>query len=127
MTPKYVVEKSNTGTLQSSPSPGAVARGFGQTFGLLPSIAFLTLATDSMLFAGEVGTMGWSLPFSCATGAALGFITFLAQRKWYQDDNEAAAIKGLILAFLIAIPSPLPGILYVPCGIVGLVHGLRRK
>lgn len=57
----------------------------------------------------------------------LGVITFLAQRKWYGDDNESAMIKGLILAFLTAIPSPLPAILYVPSGIVGFVHRLRNK
>ena len=43
------------------------------------------------------------------------------------DDNEAAFIKGLILAFLTAIPTPLPALLYVPSGIVGFVHNLRRK
>jgi hypothetical protein len=106
---------------------GAVARGFGQTFGILPSMAFLTLVIDAMLFGAEAGTLGLSLPISCATGAALGIITFLAQRKWYGDDDESALIKGLILALLTAIPTPLPALIYVPSGIVGLIHNRRRK
>jgi hypothetical protein len=103
------------------------AGGLGQTFGILPSVAILTLGVDAMLFGAEAGTLGLSLPFSCAAGGVLGVITFLAQRKYYGDDSEGALIKGLILAFLTAIPTPLPALLYVPCGIVGFVHNLRRK
>lgn len=109
------------------PQHGTVARGFGQTFGILPAMAFLTLVVDSMLFGAEAGTLGMSLPISCAAGGVLGIITFLAQRKYYGDDSEAAFIKGLILAFLTAIPTPLPALLYVPSGIVGFVHKLRSK
>lgn len=126
MTPNYR-EPSEITAPRPLQRPGAVARGFGQTFGILPAMAFLTLVVDAMLFGAEAVTLGTSLPISCVTGAVLGFITFLAQRKWYGDDTESALIKGLILAFLIAIPSPLPGMLYVPSGIVGLVHNLRRK
>jgi hypothetical protein len=40
--------------------------------------------------------------------------------KWYGDDRESALIKALILAFLTAIPVPLPAFLSVPAGIMGL-------
>jgi hypothetical protein len=105
----------------------AAARGFGQIFGILPSMAFLTLVVDVMLFGGEMGTLGASLPISFAAGGVLAVITFLAQRKFYGDDSESAFIKALILGFLTAIPTPLPAMVYVPSGIVGLVHNLRRK
>ncbi len=105
----------------------ARARGFSQIFGVHPAIAFLTLVVDLMLFGGEVATMGAMLPVSIGAGAALGVITYLAQRKWYGDDKDSAAIKGLILGLLTAIPTPLPALLSVPSGIVGLVHSLRRK
>ncbi len=105
----------------------ARARGFGQLFGIHPTIAFLTLAVDLMLFGGEVATMGASLPISIGAGAVLGWIAYLAQRKWYGDDKESAAIKGLMIGLLTAIPTPLPAILSIPSGIVGLVHGLRKK
>ena len=127
MTPKYVVEKPNTATLQSSPSVGAVARGFGQTFGILPSMAFLTLVVDAMLFPVDALSLGTDLPISCTVGAIVGLITYRAQRKWYGDDQESAALKGAVLGLLTAIPTALPAILYVPSGIVGLVHGRRGK
>jgi hypothetical protein len=105
----------------------ARARGFGQLFGIHPAIAFLTLVVDMMLFGGEVATMGAILPISIGAGFVLGLIVYLAQRRWYGDDKDSAAIKALILAFLTAIPTPLPAILTVPSGIVGLVHGWRKK
>jgi hypothetical protein len=105
----------------------ARARGFSQMFGVHPAIAFLTLIVDLMLFGGEVATMGAILPVSIAAGGVLGLITYLAQRKWYGDDKDSAAIKGLILGFLTAIPTPLPALLTVSSGIVGLVHRLRRS
>jgi hypothetical protein len=80
-----------------------------------------------MLFGGVVTTFGAMLPVALATACALGFITYRAQRKWYGDDAENAAIKAAILALLTAIPTPLPAFLYVPAGLVGLVHTLRRK
>jgi hypothetical protein len=107
--------------------PAERARGFGQWFGIHPTIAFLALVVDLMLFGGEVLTLGSILPISIGAGALLGYITYLAQRKWYGDDKESAMIKGLILGFLTAIPTPLPAILSVPSGIVGLVHSLRKK
>jgi len=105
----------------------ARARGFSQIFGIHPAIAFLTLIVDLMLFGGEVATLGAILPVSIGAGCVLGVIAYLAQRKWYGDDKDSAIIKALILAFLTAIPTPLPAILTVPSGIVGLFHNLRRK
>ncbi len=105
----------------------ARARGFSQIFGIHPAIAFLTLIVDMMLFGGEIATLGAILPVSIGAGCVLGVIAYLAQRKWYGDDRGSAAIKGLILAFLTAIPTPLPAILTLPSGIVGLFHSLRRR
>jgi hypothetical protein len=105
----------------------ARARGFSQVFGIHPTIAFLTLVVDLMLFGGEVATMGAILPVSIGAGFVLGLIAYMGQRKWYGDDKDSAAIKALILGFLTAIPTPLPAILSVPSGIVGLIHNLRKK
>lgn len=105
----------------------AAARGLGQIFGIHPAMALLTLIVDMMLFGGEMATLGAILPLSCATGAVLALIVFLFQRKHYGDDSESALIKGLIVGFLTAIPSALPALLYVPSGVVGLVHTMRRK
>jgi len=109
------------------PTAKAAPRHFGQWFGLDPRIAFLTLIVDMMLNAGDVITAGLLLPVSISAGVVLGYIAYRAQINWYGDDKESAAIKGLILGLLTAIPTPLPELLYIPAGIVGLFHGFRRK
>jgi hypothetical protein len=90
-------------------------------------VAFLTVIVDMMLFGGEVLTMGALLPLSIGTGFVLGIIAYLAQRKWYGDDKESALIKALAIGVLTAIPTPLPAALYIPSGIVGLIHKWRNK
>jgi hypothetical protein len=102
-------------------------RGFGQTWGLHPGITLLTLVLDTMLFGANAATLGAFFPVSLAAACVLGFITYRAQMRWYGDDVEDARIKAVILALLTAIPTPLPAFLYVPAGVVGLVHSLRRK
>jgi hypothetical protein len=55
----------------------------------------------------------------------LGFVTYRAQMKWYGDDRESALIKSVAVGLLTAIPTPLPAIVYVPSGILGLFHAAR--
>jgi hypothetical protein len=111
----------------SASSHHVAARGFGQMFGLHPGIAFLTFIIDAMLFGAEAGSLGTSFPISVAASVVLGFLAYRAQMKWFGDDSENAALKAGILAFLTAIPTPLPALVYVPSGIVGVVHLMRRK
>jgi hypothetical protein len=61
---------------------------------------------------------------STVCGLILAIITYLAQKKWYDDDKESAIIKALIVGFLTAIPVGLPGYLTIPSGIIGF---FRRK
>jgi hypothetical protein len=103
------------------------SRGFIQLFGLDPRIAFLTFVIDLMIFGGVTLTLGLLIPIALVAGIVLGFIAYRAQMKWYGDDREAALIKGLIVGLLTAIPTPLPAILYVPSGVLGLIHLVRRK
>jgi hypothetical protein len=100
------------------------ARGFAQTFGLVPGIAILTVAVDVMLQGATVVSGGLLIPFSIVGGCVLGFITYRAQMRFYGDDDEAAKIKACVVAVLTAIPSPLPYALFVPAGLVGF---FRRK
>jgi hypothetical protein len=109
---------------QSDPPPN---RGFIQNFGLDPRIAGLMLIVDLMLNAGEIVSMGLLVPFSIAAGIVLGYITYKAQMNWYGDDKESAKIKAIVVGLLTAIPTPLPAILYVPAGILGLLRNARRK
>ena len=113
-------------TLENSPH-SAAARGFGQIFGIHPALASLTLIVDMMLFPVDVVSVGTDLLISCAVGCMVAIIAFLAQRKWYGDDGESAFIKALILGLLTSIPTAIPAVIYVPAGMVGLVHNLRKK
>ena len=95
------------------------ARGLAQSFGLHPAVAVLTLTLDSMLWGAETVTLGMSLPISLGVSAALGVIAFRAQKAWFYDNDESAALKASILALLMVIPSSLPSLLYIPWGFVG--------
>ena len=100
------------------------ARGFAQSFGLLPGAAIVTVGADIMLHGAAVVSAGLLIPFSILGGVMLGYITYKWQMKEYGDDSETAKIKALIVAFLTAIPSPLPYMLFIPAGIVGM---FRRR
>jgi hypothetical protein len=103
------------------------SRGFTQLFGLDPRIAFLMFIIDTMLFGGAALTLGLLIPISVVAGFVLGFVAYRAQVKWYGDDRESALIKGVIVGLLTAIPTPLPALLYLPSGIVGLIHLARNR
>ncbi|HTX37795.1 MAG TPA: zinc ribbon domain-containing protein [Bryobacteraceae bacterium] len=107
--------------------PPVSGKGFSQVYGLDPRVAFLTLVIDLMLNAGDIATMGLLVPFSIAAGIVLGYVSYKAQMNWYGDDHESAKIKAIILGLLTAIPTPLPAILYIPSGVLGLYHSFRRK
>jgi hypothetical protein len=117
--------------LVSTPPPEVHAsrrgKGFSQVYGLDPRVAFLTLIVDLMLNAGDIATMGLLVPFSIAAGIVLGYVSYKAQINWYGDDKESAKIKAIILGLLTAIPTPLPAILYIPSGFLGLLHNFRRR
>jgi hypothetical protein len=81
--------------------------------------------TDTMLFGAESASLGTLWPVSLVVSAVIGVITFLAQRKFYGDDDEAAFIKAALLSLLVAIPTPLPAMLYIPAGIIGLCNRKR--
>ncbi len=102
-------------------------RRFGRLFGLDPRIAFLALIVDMMLNAGDLVSMGLLLPVSIGAGIALGYAAYRAQINWCGDDPESAKIKAIILGLLTAIPTPLPEILYIPAGVIGLLRGFWRK
>jgi uncharacterized membrane protein YvlD (DUF360 family) len=74
---------------------------FGQFFGLDPRVAVLAAIVDSMLFGGEVASLG--------------------------ADHETALIKASIVGLLTAIPTPLPVLLAIPAGLLGVVHGLHKR
>lgn len=122
-----IVGRPDSG-LHSAESRGpAPHRRFGQLFGLDPRVAFVTLIVDMMLNAGDLATLGLLVPVSAAAGLVVGYIAYRAQISWYGDDKESARIKAAVLGLLTAIPTPLPEILYVPAGLVGLFYRFRNR
>ena len=114
--------------LAQSDADHAAARSFGQAFALHPILALTAIVTDCMVSAVDVTSLGVSAPFLWLIASLfIGVIVFLGQKKWAGDDAESAFIKALIVAFLTALPTPLPSFLTVPSGVVGLVHSLRSK
>jgi hypothetical protein len=107
-------------------SVGSIGR-FSRLFGVDPRVAFLTLIVDMMLNAGDLVSMGLLLPVSVVAGVVLGYIVYQGQINWYGDDKGSARVKALILGLLTAIPTPIPEILYIPAGILGLFHGFLRN
>ena len=111
----------------ATPSGGTSITRFGGLFGLDPRIAFVALIVDMMLNAGDVLSAGLLLPVSIMAGAVLGYSAYRAQIKWYGDDPESAKIKAIILGLLTASPTPLPEILYIPAGVIGMLRSFWRK
>ena len=105
----------------------ATPRRFSQVFGLDPGIAFLTLIVDMMLNAGDLISMGLLVPASIAAGIVLGYVVYKAQINWYGDDPESAKIKAIVIGLLTAIPTPIPELLYIPAGLLGLFNRFWRK
>ena len=107
------------------------SKSLDQIFGIDPRIAFLAFIVDLMLFGSAAATMGIDLPIliplAIAAGIVLGRITYKAQMKWYGDDHESAMIKAGILGLLTAIPVGIPAIVWIPSGLLGLLHNARKK
>ncbi|HZQ55335.1 MAG TPA: hypothetical protein VFB14_24270 [Bryobacteraceae bacterium] len=107
------------------------AKAFDQIFGIDPRIAFLAFVVDLMLFGAAAETAGIALPIliplAIAAGIVLGRITYKAQIKWYGDDRDSAMIKAGIIGLLTAIPVGIPAVVWVPSGLLGLLHNTRKK
>jgi hypothetical protein len=80
-----------------------------------------------MLFTGVVFSMGALAVLAPIVAVGVGIITYKSQRRFYNDDHDAALVKALAVGLITAIPVGLPVFLTVPSGVVGLVHTLRRQ
>lgn len=107
------------------------SKAFDQVFGIDPRIAFLAFIVDLMLFGAAAETAGLALPvlipLAIVAGVVLGRIAYKAQVKWYGDDHDSAVIKAGIVGLLTAIPVGIPAVVWVPSGLLGLLHNARKK
>ncbi|MBV8069744.1 MAG: hypothetical protein JO270_07565 [Acidobacteriaceae bacterium] len=115
----------------STPKMHVGSKGLDQIFGIDPRVAFLAFVVDLMLFGSAAATMGITLPvlipLAIGAGIVLGRITYRAQMKWYGDDHDSAMIKAGIIGLLTAIPVGIPAFVWVPSGLLGLLHNARKK
>jgi len=132
MTP-YQTSKSyqHQESYSAPPHTPSASKGLDQIFGIDPRIAFLAFVVDLMLFGAAAATMGMTLPvlipLAVAAGVVLGRITYKAQLKWYGDDHDSAMIKAGIVGLLTAIPVGIPAIVWIPSGLLGMLHNARKK
>lgn len=93
-------------------------------FGLHPLTALLLFAVDWMLFGEEVATGGIGWVISLPVGVLLGLVAMQIQKRFYKDDDRRARAKGLIVALLTAIPTPLSTLGLLPLAAFGAVKVL---
>jgi hypothetical protein len=127
----YQQSTSYQQTAYSAGRAHGASKALDQIFGIDPRVAFLAFVVDLMLFGTAAATMGITLPIliplAMVAGVVLGRITYKAQVKWYGDDHDSAMIKAGIIGLLTAIPVGIPAIVWVPSGILGLLHNARKR
>ena len=89
------------------------------TIGLHPMAAAAILAVDSMLFGGTVATAGAAYALSIPVGIIITIAVTALQKSGCNDDWILASGKGVTFGLLTAIPTPLPSIITVSCGVKG--------
>lgn len=121
-------ERGSPGMQTGSTPHHLAARGLAQVFGLHPALALFVIIVDAMVSAVDVATLGISAPVLWLLASVFtGAIVFMGQKKWYDDDQDSALIKSLIVGVLTALPTPLPAFLTVPSAIVGAFQILRNR
>lgn len=97
-------------------------------FGLHPVAAAGVIAVDVMLFGATSATLGTGWVVSVPVGAALGIAIALIQvRGSPRDDLGVAVGKGILVALLTAIPTPLPSVIVLGAGAAGARSWLAAR
>jgi hypothetical protein len=100
---------------------------FCRAFGLHPLTALGLLAVDWALFSEEVATAGVGWAVSLPAGVILGLIAYLIQKHLYKDETTPAAMKGLVVGFLTAIPAPLSSMGILPMAAFGAISLISAR
>jgi len=90
-----------------------------QAMGLHPLVGFGMVAIDLILFVGAVITLGASTLIAIPVALLLVIPCTLVQKYWFNDNLEAAIVKGVAVGLLTAIPTPLPSIVTLVGGLLG--------
>lgn len=93
--------------------------GFVNRLGIDPLAAVALIAADFMLFGVEASTAGLGIVLTIPIGILLGLASMLLQRYRYADCWSVSVAKGIILAILTAIPTPIMSAVIGAAGIMG--------
>ncbi|HEU4326491.1 MAG TPA: hypothetical protein VFS21_25340 [Roseiflexaceae bacterium] len=102
-------------------------QNISQTLGLHPLVGFGMVAVDLMLFGGEAATVGVTWAVSVPVALALAIPCVLLQRYSYGDSWGVAVGKGALIGLLTAIPTPLPALVSLVGGGLGLARMLGKN
>lgn len=97
-----IAEKASKAHASGRPNISLLRR-----LGIQPTVAIAFTMIDWILFGGELFSAMVSLPVSITVGVLLGLWAINRQYVVYGDSIRVSIIKGTILGFLTAIPSPL--------------------
>ncbi len=98
-----------------------------QMFGLHPLVGFGMFAVDWMLFGIDTVTFEVGLIVTIPVAIALSIPCALIQKYSYHDDWGAAIGKGLLIGVLTAIPVPLPSVVPLIGGGLGVAKLLMDQ
>ena len=90
-----------------------------QAMGLHPLVGFGMVAIDLILFVSAVITLGATTLIAIPVALLLAIPCTLVQKYWFNDNLEAAIVKGGAVGLLTAIPTPLPSIVTLVGGLLG--------
>jgi hypothetical protein len=100
-------------------------QAFCQTMGLHPLVGFGMFLIDWMLFGAEGTTLGASWVISVPVSVVFASASVFIQRYGFKDDWGLAIGKSLLIGCLTAIPTPLPSVVSITGGILGLMAPQR--
>jgi hypothetical protein len=133
--PKYAEYIPSNHSPSIEPQPGQEAKAIPtsplalsvlQYAGWAPITTVTFLAVDTVLFAGNVATMGLLLPFCVLSGGVLGFASYHWQRR-AGDDHIMALTKALVVGLLTCIPNPAGFGVAGTAGIIGWIAKGRKQ
>lgn len=99
-------------------------RDLGRALGLHPATAMVAVAVDWALFGSNAVGPGLGIVLALILGLPIAVAVTLLQRSLYRDGLGAAVGKGLGVAALVCVPTP---VFSAPVILSGLLGGLAVR
>lgn len=95
-----------------------------RVLGLHPLSAFLAVAVDWLLFGSNAMGLGMGFGLALLLAIPLGSVVANLQMRRFGDTTSTATLKGIAVAALVCIPTP---IFSAPVVLSGLLGGLAGR